>query len=225
MSTNSYPSEQVEDMEHWTEYTRLFTALFVIVDPFMAVPILLSLTPNLDTGQRARVVTLAAMTVAMVLLLAAFSGETLLRWMGTSLGSFRVGGGIVLFLMALAMLQAEVGRVRATPQETRSDAGHASVAVVPLAIPLLAGPGAISTVIIGMQRSDAPYHWVGVVLCILAVTLLLWVVMRAAEPLALRLGDSGLNILNRVFGLILAAIAVEVTANGLRQLFPVLGGA
>ena len=211
-------------MEHWSEYTRLFTALFVIVDPFMAVPILLSLTPNLDSRQRAHVVSLAAVTVAAVLLVAAISGETLLRWMGTSLGSFRVGGGIVLFLMALAMLQAEVGRVRATPQETRSDAGHTSVAVVPLAIPLLAGPGAISTVIIGMQRSDAPYHWVGVLACIVLVVLLLWIVMRAAEPLASRLGDTGLNILNRVFGLILAAIAVEVTANGLRQLFPVLGG-
>jgi multiple antibiotic resistance protein len=212
-------------LEHWTEYTRLFTALLVIVDPFMAVPILLSLTPGMREEQRNGVVRVAALTVAGVLLVAAFSGETLLRWMGTSLGSFRVGGGIVLFMMALAMLQAEVGRFRATPQETRADAKHAPVAVVPLAVPLLAGPGAISTVIIGMQRSDAPYHWIGVVLVICAVCLVLWIVMRAAEPIARRLGDTGLNILNRVFGLILAAIAVEVIANGLRQLFPVLGGA
>lgn len=211
-------------VEHWTEYTRLFTALLVIVDPFMAVPILLSLTPDLGPDQRKGVVRIAALTVAGVLLVAAFSGETLLRLMGTSLGSFRVGGGIVLFLMALAMLQAEVGRMRATPQETRSDGSRASVAVVPLAVPLLAGPGAISTVIIGMQRSDAPHHWIGVVLVIIAVSLALWIVMRAAEPIARRLGRTGLNILNRVFGLILAAIAVEVIANGLRQLFPVLGG-
>ena len=210
-------------MESWTEYTRLFAALLLIVDPFMAVPILLSLTADMTAAERRSVVGVAATTVGGVLLLAAFSGETLLHLMGTSLGSFRVGGGIVLFLMALAMLQAEVGRMRVTPQETRSDAARASVAVVPLAIPLLAGPGAISTAIIGMQRSDAPYHWLGVVLVIVAVSLVLWVVMRLAEPIARRLGDTGLNILNRVFGLLLAAIAVEVIANGLRQLFPLLG--
>jgi multiple antibiotic resistance protein len=211
-------------MEHWSEYTRLFTALLVIVDPFLAVPILLSLTPAYSPEQRRRLVHVATLTVAMVLLISAISGEPLLRWMGTSLGSFRVGGGIVLFLMALAMLQAEVGRVRATPQETSGDAGSASVAIVPLAIPLLAGPGAISTVIIGMHRSTAPYHWVGVVTVILAVCLVLWLIMQAAEPIARRLGDTGLNILNRVFGLILVAIAVEVIANGLRQLFPILAG-
>jgi multiple antibiotic resistance protein len=211
-------------MEHWTEYTRLFTALLVIINPFMAVPILLSLTADLDSSRRVQVVRVSATTVAIVLLLSAFSGETLLGWMGTSLGSFRVGGGIVLFLMALAMLRAEVGRVRAAPQEMRADAARESVAVVPLAIPLLAGPGAISTVIIGMDRSQAPYHWVGVVLAILLTSLILWLVMRSAAGIASALGDTGLNILNRVFGLILAAIAVEVIANGLRQLFPILSG-
>lgn len=211
-------------LEHWTEYTRLFTALLVIVDPFMAIPILLSLTPDCSTEERRRIAAVATLTVVAVLVVSALSGETLLHWMGTSLGSFRVGGGIVLFLMALAMLQAEVGRMRATPQETRGISSPASIAVVPLAIPLLAGPGAISTVIIGMQRSNATFHWLGVMAVILLVALFLWMVLRAAEPIANRMGDTGLNILNRVFGLILAAIAVEVIANGLRQLFPVLAG-
>ena len=211
-------------MENWTEYTRLFTALVVIVDPFMAIPILLSLTHSHSVEERNNIVRVAAITVALVLLVSAFAGETLLGWMGTSLASFRVGGGIVLFLMALAMLQAEVGSVRATPDETSNLANHSSVAIVPLAIPLLAGPGAISTVIIGMHRSSAPYHWVGVVGVIILASLTLWLVMRSAEPIAKRLGDTGLNIFNRVFGLILAAIAVEVIANGLKQLFPVLGG-
>ena len=211
-------------MEHWTEYTRLFTALLVIINPFMAVPILLALTADFEPSRRMAVVRVASMTVAIVLLVTAFSGETLLGWMGTSLASFRVGGGIVLFLMALAMLQAEVGRMRVAPQEMRADASRASVAVVPLAIPLLAGPGAISTVIIGMNRSEAVYHWVGVLLAIAGASLALWLVLRSAAVIATVLGDTGLNILNRVFGLILAAIAVEVIANGLRQLFPVLNG-
>lgn len=211
-------------MENWSEYTRFFTALLVILDSFMAIPILLALTVGYTSAERNRVVRTAALTVAAVLVVMALLGETMLHWLGTSLGSFRIGGGIVLFLMALAMLQAEVGRVRATPQETRGPPTSASIAVVPLAIPLLAGPGAISTVIIGMHRSDATYHWLGVIGVILAACMVLWLVLRAAGPIARRLGDTGLNILNRVFGLILAAIAVEVIANGLRQLFPVLAG-
>lgn len=209
-------------MENWTEYTRLLTALVVIVDPFLAAPILMSLTPNLSATERGRIVRVTAMTVALVLIVTAFAGESLLRWMGTSLGSFRVGGGIVMFLMALAMLQAEVDKVRVKPEETRVDLHYSSIAVVPLAIPLLAGPGAISTVIIAMQRSEQPYHWVGVVLVILVTAFILWLVLKSADTVARRLGDTGLNILNRVFGLILTAIAVEVIANGLRQLFPVL---
>jgi len=114
--------------------------------------------------------------------------------------------------------------IRATPQETSDVKNQSSIAIVPLAIPLLAGPGAISTVIIGMHRSQQPFHWVGVVVVIILASFLLWLVMRSAGPIAKRLGDAGLNIFNRVFGLILSAIAIEMIANGLRQLFPVLNG-
>lgn len=96
--------------------------------------------------------------------------------------------------------------------------------MVPIAIPLLAGPGAISTVIIQMHRPGAPYHHALVIAIILVVTLLLWSVLRLASPIGTALGPIGLSILNRLFGLILTAIAVEIMANGLRQLFPVLAG-
>lgn len=211
-------------MESWTEYSRFFTALLVILDPFMAVPILLVLTKGYTLPERNRVVNAAAMTVATVLVVMALLGETLLQWLGTSFGSFRVGGGIVLFLMALAMLQAQVDRIRTTPSEEQIAAGSASVAVVPIAIPLLAGPGAMSTVIIATHRSEAPYHLAAIIGIILTVVLLSWLVLRLARPIGEILGDNGLNVLNRIFGLILAAIAVEVIANGLKQLFPVLAG-
>jgi len=211
-------------VENWSEYTRFFTALLVILDPFMAIPILLTLTVGYTSAERNRVVRTAALTVAAVLVVMALLGETLLHWLGTSFGSFRVGGGIVLFLMALAMLQAQVDRVRTSPSEEQSATGRASVAVVPIAIPLLAGPGAMSTVIIAMHRSTAPYHSAMIVGIILTISLVLWLVLRLARPIGELLGDNGLNVLNRIFGLILAAIAVEVTANGLKQLFPVLAG-
>ena len=148
----------------------------------------------------------------------------MLSWMGTSLGSVRVGGGIVLLLMALAMLKSEPDPVRSSPELPPSPGQRASLGAVPLAIPLLAGPGAMSTVIIGMQRSSAPWHSLLILACILLVSAILWLVLRLAVPIGRALGETGLSILNRLFGLILAAIAVEVVANGLKQLFPVLGG-
>ncbi len=207
----------------WTEYTRFFTALFVIVDPFGAIPILLSLTAGYSHVQRARVARIAALSVAIVLLVVAVAGEPILRLMGASLASFRVGGGIVLMLMAISMLRAQHDYTRTTPVEQEASEGH-TIAVVPLAIPLLAGPGAISTVIIEMHRSTAPMHVAGVVGIIILVCMLLWLVMRLAVPVGKRLGPIGLRITQRIFGLILTAIAVEVMANGLRELFPVLRG-
>jgi multiple antibiotic resistance protein len=211
-------------MEYWPEYTRFFTALLVILDPFAAIPVLLSLTHNYTSRERSRAVALTAITVAAVLSLAAIFGDRMLTLLGTSLPSFRVGGGIVLLLMSLSMLRAQPDQMRATPAERAITGSPENVAVVPLGIPLLAGPGAISTVIIQMHRPGAEHHLLWVIAVILAMSVLLWGVLRLASPIGRLLGTLGLNILNRLFGLILAAIAVEIMANGLRDLFPALGG-
>jgi len=211
-------------MEHWTEYTRFFTALFVILDPFAAVPIFLALTKSYSRKERGQVANIAAVTVLLVLVVAALTGESLLHGMGTSLASFRVGGGIVLLLMALAMLSGQTGGVRTTPEEEAEAEDRNAIAVVPLALPLMAGPGSISSVIIQMHRSSGDYHGLLVIFCIVIVCLLLWFVLRMATTIGRVLGQIGLNIINRLFGLILAAIAVEIMANGLKELFPALAG-
>jgi multiple antibiotic resistance protein len=211
-------------MEFWTEYTRFFTALLVILDPFAAIPIFLSLTHSYTPEERNRSVSLAAITVALVLCLSAIFGEAMLTALGTSLPSFRVGGGILLLLMALTMLRAQPDQMRTTSAEKAEAQNRENIAIVPIAIPLLAGPGSISTVIIQMHRPGAEYHLFWVIAVILILTLLLWAVLRLAIPIGRVLGPIGLNIMNRLFGLILTAIAVEIMANGLRGLFPVLSG-
>ena len=209
-------------MEYWAEYSRFFTALLVILDPFAAIPIFLSLTQGYTSAERNRSVTLAAITVALVLCLSAMFGETMLTVLGTSLPSFRVGGGIVLLLMALTMLRAQPDQMRATSAEKTEAEGRENIAIVPIAIPLLAGPGSISTVIIQVHRPGAEYHLFWVIAVIILLSLLLWIVLRLATPIGRALGPIGLNVLNRLFGLILTAIAVEIMANGLRGLFPAL---
>ena len=209
-------------MEHWTEYSRFFIALFVILDPFAAVPIFLALTKTYSDNERGRIANITAITVLLVLVIAALTGDALLHGMGTSLASFRVGGGIVLLLMALAMLNGQTGSVRTTPEEEAEAVDRNAIAVVPLAIPLMAGPGSISTAIIQMQRSETEYHALFVNITIILVCILLWLVLRLATVIGKALGQIGLNIINRLFGLILAAIAIEIMANGLRELFPAL---
>lgn len=209
-------------MAAWPDYANFFLSLLVIIDPFLAVPVFLAYTRGYSSPERRRAARLTSATVLAALVMAALTGEALLRVFGTSLGSFRVGGGIVLFLMALVML-----RVHADSTGFLDGAGandrRAPAAVVPLAVPLLAGPGAIGAVIVAMSRSSGPAHVALIVAAISATSLVLWLVLRAAEPIGRSLGPLGLDVFNRLFGLLLAAFATEMVAGGLKQLFPVLG--
>lgn len=205
-------------MEYWYEYSRFFTALFVILDPFAAIPVFLSLTTTYTQVERNRIVARTAMTVGGVLIASALFGESILTGLGTSLASFRVGGGLILVLMALMTLYGQGGREVVDLNE------RDAIAIVPLAIPLMAGPGAISTVIIEVNRGEAyPGHMFFVTGIILLVTLILWVMLRLAVPIGRHLGGIGMSIMNRLLGLILVAIGIEIMANGLKELFPVLG--
>jgi multiple antibiotic resistance protein len=211
-------------MAPWTEYTRFIVALFAILTPFAAIPIYLGLTEGRSAAYRARTANAATFTVLCVLVLSAIAGDVVLRLAGTSLDSFRVGGGIVLLLMALSMLSAQVSRVQQTPGEKDEAELRDEVGVVPLGLPLLAGPGSISAVIIEGQRGSSLWHQAAVIGVVIFVCLLLWISLRLAAPIGARLGKTGLNILNRLFGLLLAAIAVEIIATGLKNLFPALTG-
>jgi multiple antibiotic resistance protein len=205
---------------YWSEYTRFFIALVAILTPFAAVPIFLALTDGRSAADKRRIAVSAALTVFCVLAGAAFGGDVVLRIVGTSLDSFRVGGGIVLLLMALSMLNAQVSRVQQTKGEADEAGQRSAIGVVPLGLPLLAGPGSISTVIIEGQRHPEWSHQAALVAVIAAVAGVIWATLAMAAPLGARLGQTGLNILNRLFGLLLAAIAVEIIASGLRGLFP-----
>ncbi|OIP63361.1 MAG: amino acid transporter [Nitrospirae bacterium CG_4_9_14_3_um_filter_53_35] len=209
-------------MQHWTEYTRFITALLAILDPFLAIPVFLNITKDYTEKGRKKTALVVTFTVTGVLLCSALTGETILRWIGTSLGSFMVGGGIVLFLMALAMLRATPGHVRQTPEEEIEMADKSAAAIVPLGIPLLAGPGAISTVIIAMNRGNSWNHYLIILCSILMVCFILWIMLHLAFPIGTAMGTLGLNIANRILGLLLAAFAIEIMANGLKQLFPIL---
>lgn len=211
-----------ELVDGWPAYTRFLIGLIAILDPFIAVPIFLAVTSGRSEHERARTVRVVTLTVFFVLIGAALIGELLLTFIGGTLASFRVGGGLVLLLMALAMLNARPGDVRQTAAEA-DEIGHGGGAgVVPLAVPLLAGPGAISTVIVASHGGGWLHHAI-IALCIALACAVLWLALRLAAPVGRRLGVTGLNIATRLLGLLLAAFAIENMAMGLRELFPALG--
>jgi multiple antibiotic resistance protein len=200
-------------------YARFFVTLAAVLDPFLAVPIFLAVTASRSAQERARLVRIVSVTVFAVLAVSALVGEQLLHLVGASLPAFRVGGGLVLLLMALAMLNAQAGGVRQSQEEAKELQSGELSGVVPLAVPLLAGPGAISTTILAAQAGGAA-HFAAILGCILAVCSLTWITLSLAGPIGAKLGTTGLNIATRLLGLLLAALAIQTMAEGLRQLFP-----
>lgn len=207
-------------MLEWSEYIKIFVAILVIVNPLGAVPFYISLTTNMSLQERKRIPNTTALAIAIVLVASALIGEGLLKFFGISISSFKVGGGILLMLMAVSMMQARQSRHRQTPEEAIEAEEKDSIAVVPLAIPLLAGPGAISTVIIYTTQSSHPLHYLLIMVGGLLVAAAVWIALKSAERVAKLLGRTGINIAMRLMGILLAAIAVEFMASGLLGLLP-----
>ncbi len=207
-------------MLHWAEYMKFFVALAVVVNPISALPLFVSMTVNNNPGEKKQIARLASISVAVVLSLAAVLGQPILTLFGITIASFKVGGAILILLMAVAMMHAAPTRQRQTPEEAREAESKENIAVVPLAIPLLAGPGAISTTIVYATEQDSLGHLGLIMLCCLLVAGLTWLFLRLATPVSIWLGETGVNIATRLMGLLLAAVAVEIFTSGLVVLLP-----
>jgi multiple antibiotic resistance protein len=199
-------------------------ALLAIVNPIGVVPFFIHFTQAFSREQRQRTIRVASFTAFMVIALSALAGLKIIEFFGISLASFQVGGGTLLLISSLAMLNAQPAESKpgdVDEGQQKVDAG-ASIAVVPLAIPLLTGPATISTMVIYAEKTRHLWEQavlVGYGVVIGAVT---FVVFSASGRIAKVLGRTGINVMTRLMGLILAAMAVELLADGLVKLFPVL---
>jgi len=207
-------------MIEWTGYIKIFTSLLAIVNPLGVIPIFVSLTRSSTEQERRHIARTTSITVAVILIVAALMGKLLLNFFGVSIASFKVGGGILLLLMSIAMMQAKHTQSKQTPEEAEEAEEKQSIAVVPIAMPLLAGPGAISTVIIYAHASFQPLQISVIIISSVLVALLTWGALIVANPLSKVMSKTAINIATRLMGLLLAAIAVEFIAGGLSQLLP-----
>ena len=204
-------------------YVKIFVALLVVVNPFGLMPVFVAMTATHSELQRKMISRVAAITVMAALLLAALLGERVLEVFGISLASFKVAGAILIMLNAVAMMQAMPTRDKQTPEEAREAEDKASIAVVPLGIPLLAGPGAMSTVIIYASTNKSVWHLLAVCASIVGIAIVTWLALRLATRIGRRMSTTTVNVATRIMGLLLAALAVEIFAGGIVELIPALG--
>ncbi|MCC7492273.1 MAG: NAAT family transporter [Fimbriimonadaceae bacterium] len=202
------------------EYLRALVALFVVVNPLGALPAFLALTLGDSEAQRRRTARIAALSVATLLVVSIFAGRTVLAFMGIEVQHFKVGGGIMLLLIATTMLNAQPSRARETPEELGEAEERDEVGAVPLGTPLLVGPGSISTAIIQADTLNSPQGRLWLVFVALLVALTTLLVLRAADRIRRVLGHTGINIATRLEGLLLAALAVRFIIEGLVVLMP-----
>ena len=204
----------------------LVIALLVIVNPIGVIPFFIHFTQGFTREQRRNTARVAALAAFVVIAVSALAGLRIIEFFGISLASFQVGGGLLLLMSALQMLNAQPAEARRDDLSQGSDKvdAGASIAIVPLTIPLLTGPATISTMII---YADKTRHWweLGVlVLYGVIVGASVWAAFSLSGRIARALGPTGINVMTRLMGLLLAALAVEVMSDGLVKLFPGLGG-
>ncbi len=205
-------------------YAKTLVGVLAIVNPMGAIPVFLSLCGDRSPVECMQIARTTALSVGLVLVTAIWAGDAVLTFFGIGIPAFRAAGGLLILLMAIAMLHARRSHARQSPEEADEAGERESIAVVPLAIPLMAGPGAISLVIVDAHQLS---HW-GERLILSAgvavVAVVTWAVLRLATPIGARLGVTGLNIFTRLMGLLLSAIGIQMMALGLATLLPGLKG-
>ena len=199
-----------------------FSAIFFVVDPLAVLPIFLAMTANETPAQKRGTALRAAITCGITLTVFAAAGTLIFRFFGITLGAFKIAGGILLFLVALDMMQARPSRTRTTPEEEKEGIEKADVAIIPLAIPLLSGPGSIATVMVLMSRHAGFVYTIPVFASIFVTAVITWLMLRGAEWIERRLSKTFMNVVMRIMGLILAAISVEFVVAGIKDVLPAI---
>ena len=204
----------------YTLYAKTLIGVLAIVNPLGAIPVFLSLCGDRTSAERRQVARVSAFAVAVILILSTWAGGVIIGFFGIGIPAFRFSGGLLILLMAINMLQARQSYTRQSPEEANEADNKEDIAVVPLAIPLMAGPGAISLVIVDAHQMTDWSDRLILTAGIIAVAMVVWVTLLLATPIGEKLGITGLNIATRIMGLLLVAIGIQMITSGLVKLLP-----
>jgi multiple antibiotic resistance protein len=198
------------------ELLLVFTSVLFIVDPFAAVPTFLAMTERDSHAQRRMLARRGAWACAITLIAFALGGSLIFRIFGITIGAFKIAGGVLIGLNALDMVQGRRSQQRETPAEKAEGIQKDDIGIIPLGVPMLAGPGAISTVMVLALGSKGPLLTAAVYVSIILTALISFLVLAAASLVERRLGQTGMRILTRLMGLVLCAIAVQFIIDGIK---------
>jgi multiple antibiotic resistance protein len=199
------------------------TSIFFLVDPIAAVPTFLIITANADKQHRQRMARRAAWTCFAVLCSFAIAGTLIFKLFGITLPAFKIAGGVILLLIGVDMLQARRSKTKETPSETQEGMDKEDAGIIPLGVPMLAGPGSISTVMVLMSGASAWWYAIPILAAIAITALSSYWTLAAADRVRGYLGETGIGILTRLMGLLLTAIAIQFMLNGLTDIGLVKG--
>ncbi|NJE43432.1 neutral amino acid NAAT transporter SnatA [Thermococcus sp. GR6] len=210
----------IELLKH---FVILYGGLFAITNPIGAVPVFLGVTHDLSWSERREIARKTAITVVVTLVTFALIGQWIFRFFGSSMDAFAIAGGILLFRMAMDMLSGRLSSIKISREETEEFDEEVvtleEVAIIPLAIPLISGPGAITTVMIYTAKSISLPEKVTVIASIMAIGLTVWLVLCSANKIKTKLGRVGIKVMTRMMGLILTSMAVQMIINGIKGAF------
>tara|TARA_R110002072_G_scaffold64203_4_gene159618 strand:- start:62391 stop:63017 length:627 start_codon:yes stop_codon:yes gene_type:complete len=200
--------------EAWQDTLKFALTLVSILNPLGVLPVFIELTNDFSHDGLKSVAKSCALTVAITIIISLAIGQQILGFFSISIPSFTIGGGILIFTMALNMIQAKQSAIKINKSETTLQ----EIGVVPLAIPLLAGPGAISTSIIYAKDISGVGHWIGAITSIVLLSIILLFVLSSARRIRDHVGKMGLNIFTRIMGIILLSMSIEMIFNGLKEM-------
>jgi multiple antibiotic resistance protein len=193
-----------------------FTSFFTLINPFGTMPIFMTMTADLDKSNRTKTARKAAVVSFITIIVFAFSGQILFNFFGISVNSFRVVGGVIFFLMGMDMLQARLGKVKLKESEIKTYVDD--ISVTPLAIPMICGPGAMTNAIVMMEDAASIEKKIALILGAFVVILCTYLILYSASKIIKTLGQTGINVMMRLMGLIVMVIAVEFFFTGLKPI-------
>lgn len=208
-----------------SDIIKFSITLISIINPLGAIPVFLGFTKYHKNLNIKNVTNTCAIACTVTIFISLVFGQSILNFFGISIASFTIGGGFLLFTMAFSMISAQQSTTKINNEEIRSFDFEREIGIIPLAIPLLSGPGAISTSIIHSKQFTTPTHWVAGAIMVLLIGLIIKVILSYAEFIGEKLGQIGLNVMTRIMGLILLSMSIEMIATGIKEIIPVLKGA
>lgn len=206
-------------------YIQFFIGLVAIINPFGILPVFVSMTAHQYATERNRTNMITSISVAIILLISLFVGELILNIFSISLDSFRIAGGLLIVTIAMSMISGKLSEEKQNKEEKAADFSTVeNIAVVPLAMPIMAGPGAISSTIVWASRYNSWTDWLGFSVAIVLFSFACYWLFRSGPMLVKMLGKTGSNVVTRIMGLILMSLGIEVIVAGVSNLFPALLG-